>query len=214
MPPFPFPEHTRIAIENWPDSGQAKAYNWLLNDPNLDTYQEWKRKQRFALATLYYATDGPNWKWKKNWMEYDVDECEWFWLVHNDKQSPCRGRVLSNSPYIVLFLKDNNLKGTIPPEISFLDEVRYVLFLLQHLVPSWQEHLTRFCGTVGTGCPAQSQPIERDDSTPVLGNNWIETSLGGQQRGTSRDNSHRDWHSARLFAALCGRYQHDWNNSH
>jgi len=59
------------------DSPQYLAWDWVMKDPQFDIYPEWKIQQRFALATFYYATNGPGWINKTGYLEYDVDECLW-----------------------------------------------------------------------------------------------------------------------------------------
>ena len=67
---------------------------------------------RDVLVALYNATDGPNWKNNTNWLS---DEPIRFWHgVTADR----RGKVLE------LHLHENNLNGTIPPEIGELTELR------------------------------------------------------------------------------------------
>jgi hypothetical protein len=121
---FPLPEFTKINIENFPDSPQARAYQWLLNDPNFESYPQWRKGQRFALMTLYYATDGENWFYNENWARHDVDECEWALIASKGRSTPCIGNNRTNTPYAVLYFRDNNLRGTIPPELMLLRQVR------------------------------------------------------------------------------------------
>lgn len=74
------PVSTMETILRDPDSPQAKAYEWLCNDPFLDLYvddQEFRLHQRYALATIYYALDGENWYLQSGWMNYAVNECDW-----------------------------------------------------------------------------------------------------------------------------------------
>ena len=61
------------------ESPQGLAYRWMVNDPNIHQYvgEEWRILQRFALATIYYALDGPNWYLQNGWMDYDTNECDW-----------------------------------------------------------------------------------------------------------------------------------------
>ncbi|CAB9514965.1 Leucine Rich Repeat [Seminavis robusta] len=56
------PNLTMAIIEAYPDSNQALAYNWLLNDPNLTDYTPQRLQQRYALVTIYYAMGGEQWK--------------------------------------------------------------------------------------------------------------------------------------------------------
>jgi hypothetical protein len=85
-----FPEYTLAAFNN-PASPQSKAFGWMLRDPNFGTYSSSRMRQRFALATLYYSTNGDDW-WLANytisqttvrggllpWLSYLDHECDWF----------------------------------------------------------------------------------------------------------------------------------------
>ena len=77
------PSYTVDAIESSSDSPPSLAYQWLRNDTALASYPEWRLIQRFALATFFYATEGPK-RWKNNthWLSYDHDECDWFAQSH------------------------------------------------------------------------------------------------------------------------------------
>jgi len=78
---FGLPNATIETINNDPSetSPQAKALSWLINDPELDSYSNWKAVQRFALAVLYFSTEGSNWDLNENWLQYSQDECtSWF----------------------------------------------------------------------------------------------------------------------------------------
>ena len=41
---------------------QTKAYEWLQEDPDLMTYSNSRLLQRYAMATIFFAMGGPNWK--------------------------------------------------------------------------------------------------------------------------------------------------------
>jgi hypothetical protein len=77
-------------IETSLNTSQAMAFRWLMNDPFLAAYPDWRLVQRFALATLYYATNGKNWyhtdellmnsnaDTKYQWLSsYETHECDW-----------------------------------------------------------------------------------------------------------------------------------------
>lgn len=70
------PEKTRRSL-NDPMSPQFLAYKWLASDAGLNRRPMIQQLQRFALATLYFATDGNSWQSKENWLSYGVDECLW-----------------------------------------------------------------------------------------------------------------------------------------
>ena len=59
-------------------SPQSAAARWLANNTNLENYSDAQKIQRYALATLYYSTNGDNWEDKQNWTT-DGDECEVWW---------------------------------------------------------------------------------------------------------------------------------------
>lgn len=53
------PDYTLEAIfkeDNTTESPQSKALQWLLEDKHLPYYPSWRAIQRFALATIFYAT--------------------------------------------------------------------------------------------------------------------------------------------------------------
>lgn len=57
---------------------QYQAWQWILNDPLLEQYTSTDRVlQRFALATLYFATLGEGWLDNTSWLNYSVHECQW-----------------------------------------------------------------------------------------------------------------------------------------
>lgn len=127
-PKLPFPNITLQAMAD-PSSPQAQANRWLIGDPNYDDYSEERAFQRFALATLYYATDGKNWNWDKfnqrnqtatskttsnNFLSYTIHECQWIPLL--SKEETCNPQ----DQYLNLLLPEMNLKGTLPPEIPLL----------------------------------------------------------------------------------------------
>ena len=66
---------------------------------------------RAALAALYHATDGPNWRNNTNWLT-DQPLDTWYGVTTDDS-----GRVTE------LSLRDNRLNGTIPPEIGSLSNL-------------------------------------------------------------------------------------------
>jgi hypothetical protein len=51
------------------DTPEAQAVEWLQDDPVVSNYAELEVLQRYALATLYYATDGENWGNNNNWLD-------------------------------------------------------------------------------------------------------------------------------------------------
>lgn len=43
------------------ETSQYQAYQWVLQDPNLESYDDRRILQRFAAASLYYSTRGDSW---------------------------------------------------------------------------------------------------------------------------------------------------------
>eukprot|EP00752_Nemacystus_decipiens_P012508 g11078.t2 len=88
---------------------------------------------RDALEALYRSTDGPEWAHKNNW-NTDADLSTWDGVKLNDK-----GRVVE------LSLDQNNLQGTIPPEIGQLAAVTHLRLSENKLsgsIPPALGHLT------------------------------------------------------------------------
>jgi len=76
---FSLPITTQDSL-NYPTSVQFRALEWLLEHPDLANMPRWRQTQLFALATFFYAFEGPQWpeKIKNDWMLYDKSECNWF----------------------------------------------------------------------------------------------------------------------------------------
>ena len=132
LPFYNLPASTQKALED-PESPQSLAFHWLSNHPDLDSLEEWRKRQLFALVTFYYSFRGELWPADKqrNWLDYSVHECDWvldaqeqlsFWY-HNtcDSKRMDDGQYVPNIEYQTLFLNDvPGLDGTMPPEIAFL----------------------------------------------------------------------------------------------
>ena len=65
-------------------SPQYQAFEWMVQDPNLNIYftdnqptPHWRIYQRFALATLYFSTNGDKWNHNEHWLSYEHHECTW-----------------------------------------------------------------------------------------------------------------------------------------
>ena len=107
---FPAATQATLALNN-PTTPQVLAYEWLLNDPNIDTLPKWRQVQRMALATFYYSTNGPtNWKSQaSNWMSYSLSECQWY-----SQACDANGKIRQ------LLASDLGLHGTLPIEFFWL----------------------------------------------------------------------------------------------
>ena len=95
-----------------PGSAQNQAYVWLAGNENLSTLSTERLIQRYALATLYFSTNGPSWSQTQGWLTQD-DECSWF-------STGGVGARCSNNVFTTLDLGFNGLSGSIPPEIGLL----------------------------------------------------------------------------------------------
>jgi hypothetical protein len=95
-------------------SAQSKALAWMSSPQSTDTFfSEEKLIQRWALAVFYYSTAGENWYNTDNWLT-NVDECEWYTAHDEEPVCNAEGRMYS------LHLRDNNLDGTLPTELTLL----------------------------------------------------------------------------------------------
>jgi hypothetical protein len=100
-----------------PLTPQNMALNWLANNTNLDTYSDAKKIQRFALATLFYSTNGTTWYVNDTWMSNHEDECGWY----NNGASLCTRGSIDR-----LNLEMNNLVGKIPNELALLSNLTWL----------------------------------------------------------------------------------------
>lgn len=111
------PSHTRSALRQ-ENSPQNKALKWLRNNTFLESYDLSRRLQRFTLATLYFSTGGSSrWMNHSGWLS-DEDECTWFFSASQFEQ--VNGDVCNFTSITRLSLVENNMRGTLPPEISLL----------------------------------------------------------------------------------------------
>ncbi|CAB9499886.1 leucine Rich Repeat [Seminavis robusta] len=123
---------TQMALRN-ASSPQSKALQWLLQDIEyrhddsnnnstlqLLPYSEQRARQRFALATLFYATRGVGWQFQQHWLrQHDsIHECQWYTSLSHETTtvSPCDDQ----DQFVRLVLIGNILQGTIPPDLGYL----------------------------------------------------------------------------------------------
>lgn len=130
-PLIALPKFTTDAIEEGPDSPQAKAYQWLKNDTMLSTANESQLLQRFVLVAFYYATNGDDWFINDGWLDDTLHECEWQskWqsklpeTLVNSTKGPCD----EDGNYLSLIMTANGLAATsIPLEITLLTSLEYL----------------------------------------------------------------------------------------
>ena len=155
------PDFSTTAIEQDQIGPQAKAFAWLTLDESFSNYTDETLIQRFAMATFYFATDGPNWRKSVGWLDY-TDDCSW----HNEADNffdsvPCK-----NGKRIALTLQDNQLLASLPPEIG----------LLSHL-----EMLALYDNQLGGQIPSEVGRLTSLKSLLLYGNDWtgtIPTTIG------------------------------------
>ncbi|CAB9516973.1 Leucine Rich Repeat [Seminavis robusta] len=115
------PMETRLRIDADSNSPQAKALQFVVDGHSA--YPEWRVIQRFALATVYYATNGDEWNDNRSWLHPNSHECGWQHVQRVGSSGPCGSATyftLNEGVYESLSLYDNNLVGTLPPELFML----------------------------------------------------------------------------------------------
>jgi len=97
----------------------TKAKEWIFSEHNqkLDACKDLiSITQRYILSLLYYSTTGDDWNIKTNWLT-NVSECDWKFIACDED------KIVKN-----ITLGTNNLKGTIPSEISKLKSLQKIDF--------------------------------------------------------------------------------------
>lgn len=93
-------------------SPQSKALRWFQNDMrNYSMTTGARVAQRYALATLYFATNGTGWQTRSQWGS--GHECDWYGVG-------CEAGVNDTVSVTYLDLNSNLLDGTIPPEVGYI----------------------------------------------------------------------------------------------
>ena len=137
------PRATQTSLHNF-SSVQWRGMEWLSQHPHLTNLSQWRKEQLFALATFFYAFQGPAWPlWaRKHWLDYEKDECLWFsnewgyfeangtWtqlsgqsLLKNYGLDPCT----EDGRFQALLLDELGLEGRqpfVPPEIGLLTSLK------------------------------------------------------------------------------------------
>ena len=143
------PEETLHIIFHDYNAPQTEAYSWLLDDDLLHDMPEEQIKQRFALATLYFATNGSEWTNNTNWLNHSVNECDWYtsgeFFMQKDFSALFPGFVSGfyssaqlpvcdqNGLYKHLWLDQNNLAGSLPKELYMLTHLRTISMIFNGL---------------------------------------------------------------------------------
>ena len=128
------PEETQVALED-PRTSQSQAYEWLLGGNSSNSpFSEWRKLQWLALATFFFSTGGDGWSDNRGgWLDEDLHECYWSQSVvsgtalqnitTNDWNCDDNGRIQR------MLFNNNNLKGTLPVEISLLTSLQDMEFV-------------------------------------------------------------------------------------
>jgi Leucine rich repeat len=103
----------RAALED-PSSPQSEALLWLESSSNSAVTTEESYLQRYALATLYLATNGDEWIDNTSWLT-NTNECSW-----KSTKSNSLGICDPLGRYLEINLESNNLRGELPPELVIL----------------------------------------------------------------------------------------------
>jgi hypothetical protein len=129
------------AALNSSSTPQNKAFNWLaVNNTSLRTYTNESIIQRYALATLYFSTNGDTWENKAHWMD-DGNECDRWQDTSNDTKITCT----DNGTLVELDLSSNGLQGTIPPEIGLLTSLGK--FVIEERMTLYSTHMPNCAAT-------------------------------------------------------------------
>lgn len=108
---------------------QRKALAWLENHPDLASMTEGRKKQLFALATIYYSMGGETWpaNIKEDWLQYGKEECFWFPLpfVVAEPNGECQAsdsfaRCNNDCEFQRLSFEASTERAELPPAIALL----------------------------------------------------------------------------------------------
>jgi len=94
-----------------PESPQSRALEWIVQQEDGSYLQDWIL-DRYALATLAFATNVEEWDLNQGWLDLSIDHCDWQKIGCNSFS-----RVESIS------LPFNKLDGEVPPELSLLADL-------------------------------------------------------------------------------------------
>ena len=125
-----FPPQTRALI-NVPGTCQNWAREWLRTGKDIMEFQVERIRQRFSMALIYCEFNGDNWLEGELWVS-DLHECDWYTMIGVD---PC-GR---HEQYQILRNYGQQMRGTLPPEISMMSSLWEITFsdnLLTGTIPT------------------------------------------------------------------------------
>jgi hypothetical protein len=109
------PTYSLQLIESSSSSPQAKAFEWLKSD---NRYPLYRLNQRYALAVLYFTTNGTSWVNSTGWLS-SANECTWYMRASSD---------ICNNAFRLstLSLYNNGLDGSLPAELELLTKLYYM----------------------------------------------------------------------------------------
>ena len=127
------PSYTQETLKD-PESPQSAAYTWLQD--NGLTSEAHFPLQLFTLATLYYATNGDQWKEQEHWLDANTDPCDWYTsfygsicigglrrLLRGLSEQPSASTGLLKQHYQRLSLFQLDLAGSLPKEMGLLSRL-------------------------------------------------------------------------------------------
>ena len=96
-----------------PASPQFAAMQWIRTPNNAGIYSDHRFLTRYALASLYFSTSGGDWTTSTGWLS-PAHECDWYSGRPNSPSCDEAGNIIE------IDLTENNLQGTLPPELTLL----------------------------------------------------------------------------------------------
>jgi hypothetical protein len=133
------PPYSLQLAETNSSSPQAKAIAWTMNHPQYPLY---RLKQRYALAVLYYSTNGESWVRDGGWLLND-NECRW-------------GSCGKSFRVSVLSLDHDGFDGYLPTELELLTDLKYMAFYDEHGALSGTIHSELYVSCLATSCRSTS----------------------------------------------------------
>lgn len=111
---------------------QGRAFRWLVHDDDRRIEPDDPNVlQRYVLATLFFATNGPKWHHGTlHWLSR-LHECHWFKKVYKGKLGVKQCN--DDMKVTALFLAENNLLGSLPAEIGLLEQLSYLDLQNNHI---------------------------------------------------------------------------------
>ncbi|CAB9499052.1 Leucine Rich Repeat [Seminavis robusta] len=159
-------EETLSALAD-PESPQFRAFEWLFEDPNLPSYSDARLRQKFALASLYYATSGETWLDNTNWLDHSIHDCEWYnapdfaqkammdsiyqgyMSEFSPSTEPPPPRCNEDGMYQHLWLDKNDLVGILPEELYMLTSLQTLSLGYNQLEGSLGSHIGQLADLEG-----------------------------------------------------------------